>query len=134
MVLPVTHNNMSCRIPYDRLQKLFDKSLQYDRSTYRYYRNSIDSIMKLAIADEAKVHAIWFMGLAYNNALELDVDIITEGLPLKINDLVVDRLTNISTDYSELLDKLIGYAIERHQAKKKLKTFYTPKTDWYKGS
>lgn len=36
--------------------------------------------------------------------------------------------------YSELLDKLIGYAIERHQAKKKLKTFYTPKTDWYKGS
>jgi D-alanine-D-alanine ligase len=36
--------------------------------------------------------------------------------------------------YSELLDKLIGFAIERHQAKKKLKTFYTPKTDWYKGS
>lgn len=108
MVLPVTHNNMSCRIPYDRLQKLFDKSLQYDRSTYRYYRNSIDSIMKLAIADEAKVHAIWFMGLAYNNALELDVDIITEGLPLKINDLVVDRLTNISTDYSELLDKVLN--------------------------
>ncbi len=36
--------------------------------------------------------------------------------------------------YSDLLDKLIGFAIERHQAKKKLKTFYTPKTDWYKGS
>ncbi len=36
--------------------------------------------------------------------------------------------------YPELLDKLIGFAIERHQAKKKLKTFYTPKTDWYKGS
>ncbi|MFZ4621052.1 MAG: D-alanine--D-alanine ligase family protein [Bacteroidota bacterium] len=36
--------------------------------------------------------------------------------------------------YSELLDRLIGYAIERHTAKKKLKTFYSPKSDWYKGS
>ncbi len=36
--------------------------------------------------------------------------------------------------YAELLDRLIGYAVERHDAKKKLKTFYTPKSDWYKGS
>jgi D-alanine-D-alanine ligase len=36
--------------------------------------------------------------------------------------------------YSELLDRLIIYAIERHEQKKKLKTFYTPKTDWYKES
>jgi D-alanine-D-alanine ligase len=34
--------------------------------------------------------------------------------------------------YTELLDKLIGFALERHEQKKKLKTFYTPKTDWYK--
>lgn len=34
--------------------------------------------------------------------------------------------------YSELLDRLIGYALERYNDKKKLKTFYTPKTDWYK--
>jgi D-alanine-D-alanine ligase len=34
--------------------------------------------------------------------------------------------------YSELLDRLIGYAFERYNDKKKLKTFYTPKTDWYK--
>ncbi|MCK9409140.1 MAG: D-alanine--D-alanine ligase [Bacteroidetes bacterium] len=34
--------------------------------------------------------------------------------------------------YSELLDRLIGYAIERHEQKNTLKTFYTPKKDWYK--
>lgn len=34
--------------------------------------------------------------------------------------------------YKELLDRLIAYALERHAAKKKLKTFYTPKADWYK--
>lgn len=33
--------------------------------------------------------------------------------------------------YTELLDRLIVYAIERHNDKKKLKTFYSPKTDWY---
>lgn len=36
--------------------------------------------------------------------------------------------------YAELLDRLIAYAVERHAAKKKLKTVYSPKTDWYKGS
>ena len=35
--------------------------------------------------------------------------------------------------YPELLDRLIKFAVERFEAKKKLKTFYTPKTDWYKG-
>ncbi len=34
--------------------------------------------------------------------------------------------------YPVLLDRLIGFAIQRHEDKKKLKTFYTPKTDWYK--
>lgn len=34
--------------------------------------------------------------------------------------------------YPDLLDKLIDLAIERHHRKKLLKTFYTPKTDWYK--
>jgi len=34
--------------------------------------------------------------------------------------------------YSELLDRLIQLAIERHEAKKKLKTEYQPKKDWYK--
>jgi D-alanine-D-alanine ligase len=34
--------------------------------------------------------------------------------------------------YTELLDRLIGFAIERYENKKKLKTLYTPKTDWYK--
>jgi D-alanine-D-alanine ligase len=34
--------------------------------------------------------------------------------------------------YTELLDRLIEYALERYRDKKKLKTFYTPKTDWYK--
>jgi len=34
--------------------------------------------------------------------------------------------------YSELLDKLIQLAIERYEAKKKLKTVFQPKTDWYK--
>jgi D-alanine-D-alanine ligase len=35
--------------------------------------------------------------------------------------------------YSKLLDRLIQLAIERFQKTKKLKTMYTPKTDWYKG-
>ena len=34
--------------------------------------------------------------------------------------------------YPALLDKLIELAIDRHEAKKKLKTSYTPKKDWYK--
>lgn len=34
--------------------------------------------------------------------------------------------------YSDLLDRLIAYGLERYNDKKKLKTFYTPKTDWYK--
>lgn len=34
--------------------------------------------------------------------------------------------------YPSLLDQLIGFAIRRHEDKKKLKTFYTPKSDWYK--
>jgi D-alanine-D-alanine ligase len=34
--------------------------------------------------------------------------------------------------YSALLDKLIQLAIERHEAKKKLRTTYQPKNDWYK--
>lgn len=33
--------------------------------------------------------------------------------------------------YPELLDRLIQLAIERHQAKKQLKTVYQPKSDWY---
>jgi D-alanine-D-alanine ligase len=33
--------------------------------------------------------------------------------------------------YSALLDKLIQLAIERHTAKKKLKTTYQPKNNWY---
>lgn len=36
--------------------------------------------------------------------------------------------------YAELLDRLIGLAIERHDAKRKLKTMYQPKADWYKTS
>ncbi len=35
--------------------------------------------------------------------------------------------------YSDLLDKVIQLAIERHRTKSLLKTTYTPKTDWYKG-
>ena len=34
--------------------------------------------------------------------------------------------------YSALLDTLIRLAIERHEAKKKLKTMYQPKNEWYK--
>jgi D-alanine-D-alanine ligase len=34
--------------------------------------------------------------------------------------------------YPDLLDELIRLAVERHEQKKQLKTFYTPKTDWYK--
>jgi D-alanine-D-alanine ligase len=34
--------------------------------------------------------------------------------------------------YSALLDKLIQLAIERHEAKAKLRTAYQPKQDWYK--
>lgn len=34
--------------------------------------------------------------------------------------------------YPDLLDRLIQLAVERHEQKKQLKTFYTPKTDWYK--
>jgi D-alanine-D-alanine ligase len=34
--------------------------------------------------------------------------------------------------YSALLDKLIQLALSRHQAKKKLRTTYQPKNDWYK--
>jgi len=34
--------------------------------------------------------------------------------------------------YSDLLDKVIQLAIERHRAKSLLKTTYTPKKDWYK--
>ncbi len=34
--------------------------------------------------------------------------------------------------YPDLLDKLIRLAIERHEAKKKLKTTYQPKNKWYK--
>jgi len=36
--------------------------------------------------------------------------------------------------YSELLDRLISLAIERHQERQSLKTGYTPKSDWYKKS
>ncbi|MGB2868488.1 MAG: D-alanine--D-alanine ligase family protein [Bacteroidota bacterium] len=34
--------------------------------------------------------------------------------------------------YPQLLDKLITLALERHKAKKRLKTEYRPKEDWYK--
>jgi D-alanine-D-alanine ligase len=34
--------------------------------------------------------------------------------------------------YAELLDRLIGLAIERHEANKKLKTTFQLKSDWYK--
>jgi len=34
--------------------------------------------------------------------------------------------------YSALLDKLVQLALSRHQAKKKLKTTFQPKKDWYK--
>jgi len=34
--------------------------------------------------------------------------------------------------YSELLDRLVTLAIERHAAKRKLKTVYQPKAEWYK--
>ncbi|MFH0989265.1 MAG: D-alanine--D-alanine ligase family protein [bacterium] len=34
--------------------------------------------------------------------------------------------------YPELLDRLIQLALERHQMKARLKTTYTPKSDWYK--
>jgi len=34
--------------------------------------------------------------------------------------------------YPELLDRLIQLAVERHGAKKNLKTSYTPKQDWFK--
>jgi D-alanine-D-alanine ligase len=34
--------------------------------------------------------------------------------------------------YSALLDTLIQLAMERHEAKSKLKTTYQPKQDWYK--
>jgi hypothetical protein len=98
---------MSCRIPYEKLQKLFDKSLQFDRETYRFYRNSIISIMNLrGVDEEAKVHAIWFMGLSYNNALKLEDDIVTEGLPAKISDLVYDKLTDPNADYKVLLQSI----------------------------
>jgi hypothetical protein len=98
---------MSCRIPYEKLKTLFDKSLQFDRDTYRFYRNSIASIMNLRnVDDEAKVHAIWFMGLSYNSALRIDDDIVTEGLPAKISELVYDKLTDPSADYKDLLKKI----------------------------
>lgn len=35
--------------------------------------------------------------------------------------------------YADLLDKLIQLAIERHQARRKLRITYQPKSDWYKG-
>ena len=35
--------------------------------------------------------------------------------------------------YPDLLDKLIQLAIERHEAKSKLKRTYRPKKEWYKG-
>jgi len=34
--------------------------------------------------------------------------------------------------YPELLDRLITLALERYAAKRKLKTVYQPKADWYK--
>ncbi len=34
--------------------------------------------------------------------------------------------------YPELLDRLIALALERHEAKRRLKTTYQPKADWYK--
>ncbi len=34
--------------------------------------------------------------------------------------------------YPELLDKLIGLALERHATRSRLKTTYQPKNDWYK--
>ncbi|MFI5252246.1 MAG: D-alanine--D-alanine ligase family protein [Bacteroidota bacterium] len=35
--------------------------------------------------------------------------------------------------FSELLDRLIQLAIDRHKQKSGLKTMYVPKTEWYKG-
>lgn len=97
-----------CRIPYENLKTLFIKSINYDRAKYRYYRESIKSIMAMPIEDEAKVHAIWFMGIVYNNALNVESatetnGIVTEGLPIKISDLVKDKLNEPSTDFKELL-------------------------------
>ncbi len=97
-----------CRIPYENLKTLFIKSINYDRGKYRYYRESIKSIMAMGIEDEAKVHAIWFMGIVYNNALNVESatetnGIVTEGLPIKISDLVKDKLNETSTDFKELL-------------------------------
>jgi D-alanine-D-alanine ligase len=34
--------------------------------------------------------------------------------------------------YPELLDRLIHLALERHATKRKLRTMYTPKTEWYR--
>ena len=101
----------SCRIPYENLKTLFIKSYNFDKAKYRYYRNSITSILGMNIQDEAKVHAVWFMGIVYNNALnlqsELDTEgIVTEGLPIKISDLVKDKLSDPNTNYKELLKDL----------------------------
>jgi D-alanine-D-alanine ligase len=35
--------------------------------------------------------------------------------------------------YPALLDRLIQLALERHEAKKQLKTRYRPKADWFRG-
>lgn len=98
---------MSCRIPYDKLQTLFTKSLAFDRSTYRFYRNYIKSVMNMPIVDEAKVHAIWFGGLSYNDALNYEEDIVTEGLPAAISNLVFGSLNSTSANYTELLNGII---------------------------
>lgn len=99
---------MNCRIPYENLKTLFIKSLAFDREKYRHYRYSIESIMSSNLKDEAKVHAIWFMGILYNNALNLESEleengIVTEGLPIKIADLVKEELNNPGADYTALL-------------------------------
>jgi D-alanine-D-alanine ligase len=36
--------------------------------------------------------------------------------------------------YAELLDRLIELALERHELKRRLKTTYRPKREWYRGS
>lgn len=97
---------MSCRIPYDKIKDLFYKSLQFDYDKYRYFKNSAERIMSMPIPDEAKAHALWYMGLLYNDALKVDPNIKAEGLPLKISDIVFEKLSDPNTNYTELIKEL----------------------------
>lgn len=96
---------MACQISYERLNKLFFDSVAYD-AKYKSYREMANSIFSMALTEESKVTALWYMGLLYNNAIGMDKEIRTEDLPRAVSAVAADKIGNESVDFIELYKKV----------------------------